>query len=119
MFSTKLAYVTAVQNGSDITYQLIVADSDGYAPQSLVTSNEPLLSPSWSPDGKKIAYVSFEQGNSAIYIQDLSTGAVKLRAEAGTEAFEGMLAGAIAGSSGDWRITGNGRDGDQQAASAR
>ncbi len=74
IFSTKLAYVTAEKNGADFKYQLIVADSDGYDPQSLVTSKEPLLSPSWSPDGKKLAYVSFEQGNSAIYIQDLSSG---------------------------------------------
>ncbi|MEZ5471480.1 MAG: Tol-Pal system beta propeller repeat protein TolB [Marinicella sp.] len=75
VFSTKLAYVTAIKNGADFKYQLVVADSDGYGPQALVTSKEPLLSPSWSPDGKKIAYVSFENGNSAIYIQDLSTGA--------------------------------------------
>ncbi|MCX7553185.1 Tol-Pal system beta propeller repeat protein TolB [Marinicella sp. S1101] len=75
VFSTKLAYVTAEKIGADYKYQLIVADADGYAPQSLVTSKEPLLSPTWSPDGKKLAYVSFEQGNSAIYLQDLSTGA--------------------------------------------
>jgi len=75
VFSTKLAYVTSTKSGQDFTYQLIVADSDGFGPQSLVTSKEPLLSPAWSPDGKKLAYVSFEQGNSAIYVQDLSTGA--------------------------------------------
>lgn len=74
VFSTKLAYVTATKTGPDFKYQLIVADSDGYGPQSLVTSKEPLLSPTWSPDGRKLAYVSFEQGNSAIYLQDLSTG---------------------------------------------
>ncbi len=85
VFSTKLAYVTAVKNGADFKYQLIVADSDGYGPQSLVTSKEPLLSPAWSPDGKKLAYVSFEQGNSAIYIQDLSTGARTLISD-----FEGI-----------------------------
>lgn len=75
VFSTKLAYVTATKTGAEFKYQLIVTDSDGYGPQALVTSKEPLLSPSWSPDGKKIAYVSFEKGNSAIYIQNLSTGA--------------------------------------------
>ncbi|WP_223786876.1 Tol-Pal system beta propeller repeat protein TolB [Marinicella meishanensis] len=85
VFSTKLAYVTATDSGNGIKYQLIVADSDGYGPQSLVTSNEPLLSPSWSPDGKKLAYVSFEQGNSAIYIQDLSTGSRTLMSN-----FEGI-----------------------------
>ena len=75
VFSTKLAYVTATQTADGFTYQMIVADSDGFGPQSLVTSKEPLLSPAWSPDGKKLAYVSFEQGNSAIYVQDLSSGA--------------------------------------------
>ncbi|TDR23729.1 Tol-Pal system beta propeller repeat protein TolB [Marinicella litoralis] len=85
VFSTKLAYVTAVKNAADFKYQLIVADSDGYGPQSLVTSKEPLLSPAWSPDGKKLAYVSFEQGNSAIYIQDLSTGSRTL-----ISSFEGI-----------------------------
>jgi TolB protein len=74
VFSTKLAYVTATKEGADFKYQLIVADADGYGPQSLVTSKEPLMSPAWSPDGKKLAYVSFEQGNSAIYLQDLGTG---------------------------------------------
>jgi TolB protein len=74
VFSTKLAYVTATNDADGFKYQLIVADADGYGPQSLVTSKEPLMSPSWSPDGKKLAYVSFEQGNSAIYVQDLSTG---------------------------------------------
>ena len=73
-FSTKLAYVTAVKEVDGFKYQLVVADADGYGPQALVTSKEPLMSPAWSPDGKKLAYVSFEQGNSAIFIQDLSTG---------------------------------------------
>lgn len=74
VFSTKIAYVTAVDKSGQIEYQLIVSDADGYGPQALVRSREPLLSPSWSPDGKKIAYVSFELGNSSIFIQDLSTG---------------------------------------------
>jgi hypothetical protein len=56
-------------------YALMVADSDGYNPQTIVRSAEPLLSPSWSPDGSKLAYVSFERGNSAIYIQNIGTGA--------------------------------------------
>ena len=75
VFSTKLTYVTAVKNSDGFQYQLIVADADGYAPQALVTSKEPLLSPSWSHDGQRIAYVSFEQGNSSIFVQNLSTGA--------------------------------------------
>jgi TolB protein len=59
-------------------YALMVADSDGWNPQTIVRSAEPLLSPAWSPDGRKLAYVSFERGNSAIYVQDISTGARQL-----------------------------------------
>jgi TolB protein len=77
-FWTRIAYITAVGVAPDIQYALMVADSDGYDPQVVVRSREPLLSARWSPDGKKIAYVSFERGNSAIYIQDLGTGARQL-----------------------------------------
>lgn len=77
-FSTRIAYVTSTGLGSDQRFELVVADADGHGPQSIVGSPEPLLSPSWSPDGRKLAYVSFEQGNSAIYMQDVSTGAREL-----------------------------------------
>ena len=77
-FSTRIAYVTATGIGNGIQYELVVADADGFGPQSIVGSPEPLLSPSWTPDGRKLAYVSFEQGNSAIYLQDVSTGAREL-----------------------------------------
>jgi TolB protein len=77
-FSTRIAYVTATGVGDDSRYELVVADADGYGPQSIVGSPEPLLSPAWSPDGRKLAYVSFEKGNSAIYTQDVATGAREL-----------------------------------------
>jgi TolB protein len=77
-FSTRIAYITATGLGKELHYELIVADADGFAPQSIVGSPEPLLSPAWSPDGRKLAYVSFELGNSAIYMQDISTGAREL-----------------------------------------
>jgi TolB protein len=77
-FSTRIAYVTATGIGNGIQYELVVADADGFGPQSIVGSPEPLLSPSWTPDGRKLAYVSFEQGNSAIYLQDVATGAREL-----------------------------------------
>ncbi|UXI67667.1 Tol-Pal system beta propeller repeat protein TolB [Tahibacter amnicola] len=73
-FWTRIAYVTAAGVQPNIQYALMVADSDGYNPQVVVKSREPLLSPSWSPDGRKLAYVSFERGDSAIYIQEIATG---------------------------------------------
>ncbi|MBT8047555.1 MAG: Tol-Pal system beta propeller repeat protein TolB [Xanthomonadales bacterium] len=77
-FSTRIAYITATGLGNDQRYELVVADADGFAPQSIVGSPEPLLSPAWSPDGRHLAYVSFEQGNSAIYMQNVSTGSREL-----------------------------------------
>ena len=74
-FATRVAYIT-VHKKSDGTkkYTLQIADADGYNPQILLETPEPLLSPAWSPDGKKLAYVSFEGKNSAIYVQDILTG---------------------------------------------
>ncbi len=77
-FDTRIAYVTAVGTGNNSQYSLIIADSDGYNPQTVVRSREPLLSPAWSPDGSKLAYVSFEHGDSAIYLQDVTTGSRRL-----------------------------------------
>jgi TolB protein len=77
-FSTRIAYITATGLDKNMRYELIVADADGFGPQSIVGSPEPLLSPAWSPDGRHLAYVSFEQGNSAIYMQNVSTGAREL-----------------------------------------
>jgi TolB protein len=77
-FATRIAYVTATGVGDNQRYELVVADADGFGPQSVVGSPEPLLSPNWSPDGRKLAYVSFEKGNSAIYLQDVATGAREL-----------------------------------------
>ena len=74
-FWTRIAYVTANGVGGNIQYALMIADSDGFNPQTVVRSREPLLSAAWSPDGRKLAYVSFERGNSTIYIQEIATGA--------------------------------------------
>jgi TolB protein len=73
-FWTRIAYITSTGTGRNIQYALMVADSDGYNPQTVVRSKEPLLSPAWSPDSRRIAYVSFERGNSSIYIQELASG---------------------------------------------
>lgn len=77
-FSTRIAYITSTGEDKNQRYELVVADADGFNPQSVVGSPEPLLSPAWSPDGKTLAYVSFEKGNSAIYTQEVATGARKL-----------------------------------------
>ncbi len=69
VFSTRIAYV----NRDAGTYRLVVADSDGYGEQALLTSKEPIMSPAWSPDGRQIAYVSFEQQRAMVYVQSLST----------------------------------------------
>lgn len=79
VFSTKLAYVTVkdpAPNAQDkrTWYELIVADADGFNPQPLLRSTDPIMSPAWSPDGSKLAYVSFEGEHSAIYISHLKNG---------------------------------------------
>ena len=77
-FHTRIAYVTSVGPLRAQKYRLVVADSDGFNPQTVIQSVEPLLSPAWSPDSKRLAYVSFERGNSAIYIQEIASGARRL-----------------------------------------
>lgn len=75
-FSTKIAYIKVTGSLHHKMYRLMVADQDGHDPHTLVRQHAPLLSPTWSPDGKKIAYVSLADNRSAIYVQDVETGAV-------------------------------------------
>lgn len=70
VFSTKIAYV--LKRGP--RFELQVADADGFNPQAVLSSLEPIRSPKWSPDGGKLAYVSFESRKSTVIVQDLSTG---------------------------------------------
>jgi TolB protein len=74
-FATRIAYVT---QHSPRDYRLEVADADGEGMQVAVRSNEPIISPSWSPDGSKVAYVSFEQRKPVVYVQDLVSGGRKV-----------------------------------------
>lgn len=72
VFSTKLVYVTT--NRERTAFNLNFADADGAREQLIFKSKQPIISPAWSPDGKKVAYVSFENGRSEIYFQELATG---------------------------------------------
>jgi TolB protein len=75
VFSGRIAYITTNNQGNkQQSHELQVADADGFNPQTVASSVEPLMSPSWSPDGKKMAYVSFERKSAAIYVQTLATG---------------------------------------------
>ena len=76
-FNTQIAYVTASGFGPGRRFELIVADADGFNPRTIATSREPLMSPAWSPDGKKLAYVGYEKGRSSIYVHTLASGDLK------------------------------------------
>jgi TolB protein len=69
VFSTRIAYV----NRQGKKFRLIVADSDGYNEQVVLSQNEPIMSPAWSPDGSHLVYVSFETGHATVYVQSLYT----------------------------------------------
>jgi TolB protein len=68
VFSTRIAYVE--KNGR--RFELRVSDADGYEPQSILTSNEPIMSPAWAPDGQRIAYVSLQARKPVVYIQSIA-----------------------------------------------
>ena len=74
-FWTRIAYITAVGTGNNATYSLIVADSDGFNPQVVARSRESLLSPSWSPDGSKLAVSLSYVGNPEIFVIDVASHA--------------------------------------------
>jgi len=83
VFSTRIAYVTVVRSPGQAagqvksSYRLVIADADGENPRVMVESPEPIMSPAWSPDGRQLAYVSFEARRSEIYVQDLRSGTRK------------------------------------------
>ncbi|CAG0910634.1 unnamed protein product, partial [Cyprideis torosa] len=73
-FNTRIAYITNAHQGSQRHYIMQVADSDGYNARTILDSPHPLMSPDWSPDGRRIAVVSFEKNRAHVYVQDLLTG---------------------------------------------
>jgi len=70
VFSTRLSYV--IKEGK--RYRLVISDADGQNIRNAMNSGEPIISPSWSPDGKKVAYVSFEDRKPVVYVHELATG---------------------------------------------
>lgn len=74
-FAAPVAYVTSTGSApGNRKYTLQVADSDGAGPVAVISSKEPIMSPAWSPDGGRIAYVSFENRHAAVYVQSLASG---------------------------------------------
>jgi TolB protein len=77
-FATRIAYIAVQGQAPSQHFQLIVADSDGEAPKVILESTQPIMSPTWSPDDQWLAYVSFENRLSGIYIQRVRTGERRL-----------------------------------------
>jgi TolB protein len=74
-FSSRIVYVSAQRSTKEKNrFVLQVADSDGYNPQTIYSSSRPLMSPAWSPDGQRVAYVSFEGRKPEVFVQSLQTG---------------------------------------------
>jgi TolB protein len=75
VFSTRLAFVTDMTTSDGKKrYTLEVSDSDGANPRSVLQSKQPILSPSWSPDGEGLSYVSFENGKAEVFVQEMRSG---------------------------------------------
>jgi TolB protein len=74
VFATKVAFVTAERDQNGQTYRLVVADQDGANETVILQSADPIMSPAWSPDSRRLAYVSFENDRSSVWVQTLRTG---------------------------------------------
>jgi TolB protein len=74
VFATKVAFVTAERRQDVQTFRLVVADQDGANETVILQSSDPIMSPAWSPDSRRLAYVSFENDRSSVWVQTLRTG---------------------------------------------
>jgi len=74
VFGTKVAYVTAKDQPEGRLFSLVVSDQDGENEYTIMESNDPIMSPAWSPDSRQLAYVSFEGSKSSIFVQTLRSG---------------------------------------------
>jgi TolB protein len=77
VFATRMAYVTKAGR----RYSLVIADADGEGAKVALTSPEPIISPAWAPNGRELAYVSFESGKATVRVQDVQTGARRVLAD--------------------------------------
>lgn len=75
VFSTRIAYTSRTGSRATARHTLYVADADGENAQAALNGNQPIISPSWAPDGRSLAYVSFEKGKAVVFVQNTSTGA--------------------------------------------
>ncbi|MDQ7016958.1 MAG: Tol-Pal system beta propeller repeat protein TolB, partial [Gammaproteobacteria bacterium] len=73
-FNTLVCFISAEGSGKQRRFKLHVADSDGHGAKTILSSKEPLMSPAWSPDGRQLAYVSFEKAKAAVYVQQINSG---------------------------------------------
>lgn len=74
VFATKVAFVTVERDQTGQTFRLVVADQDGENETVIMQSTDPIMSPAWSPDSRRLAYVSFENNRSSVWVQTLRTG---------------------------------------------
>jgi TolB protein len=105
VYSTRIAYV--VKTGPRFT--LRVTDADGEGGQTALASNEPIISPAWSPDGRQLAYVSFETQKAAVWLQDLASGQRRMVAS-----FRGSNSAPAFSPDGKWLAMALSRDGPTQ-----
>lgn len=78
-FLSRMAYITMAKEGGGLRYRLVVSDYDGHNPATVYSSRDPIMSPTWSPDGSKLAYVAFDvdRGRSSLRVQDLASGNIR------------------------------------------